>query len=128
MDRSSVQAWLDSYVAAWKSYDRAAIESLFAAGATYRYHPYDRERLEGRDAIVNDWLENRDDAGTYDATYEPYAVEGDRAVAIGRSVYFSDASKSTPSRAYDNVFLIRFDGDGRCADFTEYFMKEPEPA
>jgi ketosteroid isomerase-like protein len=128
MDRSSVQAWLDRYVDAWKSYDEAAIEALFSEDATYKYHPYDAELVEGRDAIVRDWLDNRDDPGTYDAHYEPYAVEGDRAVAIGRSSYWTDASNSTLSRAYDNVFLLRFDGDGRCVEFTESFMTVPEKA
>jgi hypothetical protein len=26
---------------------------------------------------------------------------------------------------YHNVFLLRFDGDGRCAEFTEIFAEEP---
>jgi hypothetical protein len=126
MDRSGVQAWLDRYVAAWKSYDQAEIESLFAPDATYRYHPYDAEFLVGRAAIVKEWLDNRDEAGTYDARYEPYAVDGDRAVAIGRSSYWTDATRSTLSRAYDNVFLLRYDSDGRCVEFTESFMTVPE--
>jgi hypothetical protein len=104
MDRSSVQGWLDRYVAAWKSYDRAEIESLFASEATYRYHA----------------------PGTYDARYEPYAVDGDRAVAIGWSKYWTDESRSTLEKTYDNVFLLRFDDDGRCLEFTEYFMKRPD--
>jgi ketosteroid isomerase-like protein len=128
MDRSAVQAWLDRYVDAWKSYDEAAIEALFAPDATYRYHPYDRDAVEGRDAIVRNWLDNRDTAGTYDGRYEPYAVDGDRAVATGTSSYWSDASKSTLDRVYDNVFLLAFDDDGRCAQFTEYFMTEPRSA
>jgi len=76
MDRSAVQAWLDRYVEAWKSYDQAAIEALFAPDATYRYHPYDSgdDVLEGREAIVGNWLDDRDEAGTYDARYEPYAI------------------------------------------------------
>ena len=41
MDRAAVQDWLDRYVAAWQSYDRAAIGDLFAPDATYRYHPHD---------------------------------------------------------------------------------------
>ena len=84
MNRSAVQAWLDRYVEAWKSYDPAAIEALFAPDATYRYHPYDTDapsRAATRSS--RNWLENRDVAGTYDGHYEPYAVEGDRAVAIG---------------------------------------------
>ena len=126
MDRRGVQAWLDGYIAAWKSYDAAQIESLFATDATYRYHPYDTDVLEGSAAIVKDWLDNRDAAGTYDGRYEPYAVDGDRAVAIGRSTYYEDATQAKLLRAYDNVYLLRFDADGRCTEFTEYFMKEPD--
>jgi ketosteroid isomerase-like protein len=134
MDRSTVQAWLDRYVAAWKTYDRATIADLFSADATYRYHPYDEgdNVVRGRDAIVRDWIEpegdssSRDEPGSYDAHYEPYAVDGDRAVAVGWSNYWSDETRTTLERIYDNVFLLRFDGDGRCAEFTELFMKRPD--
>jgi ketosteroid isomerase-like protein len=134
MDRSTVQAWLDRYVEAWKTYDRATIADLFSADATYRYHPYDEgdNVVRGRDAIVRDWIEpegdssSRDEPGSYDAHYEPYAVDGDRAVAVGWSNYWSDETRATLERIYDNVFLLRFDADGRCADFTELFMKRPD--
>jgi ketosteroid isomerase-like protein len=125
MDFTAVQDWLDRYIAAWNTYDEAAIQALFAENATYRYHPYDDEYLHGRDAIVQNWLENRDDPGTFEARYEPYAVDGDRAVALGWSRYYEDASKAKLLRIYDNVFVMRFDADGRCVEFTEYFMQEP---
>ena len=54
-----VQEWLDAYVAAWRSYDHAAIGALFADDATYAYHPWD-EPLRGREAIVASWLADRD--------------------------------------------------------------------
>ena len=130
MDRAAVQDWLDRYVAAWRSYDRNAIGDLFATDATYRYHPSDEgdDVVRGREAIVSAWVEpdgsasERDEPGTYDAKYEPYAVDGDRAVAVGWSRYFTDETQSTLDRTYDNVFLMRFDEDGRCAEFTELFM------
>ena len=132
MDRSAVQAWLDRYIAAWRSYDEGEIRSLFTSDARYRYHPYDPESdtLVGADAIAADWTtaQNRDAAGTYDAHYEPYAIDGDRAVAIGWSRYFTDASQSAVARIYDNVYLLRFDDEGRCAEFTELFMKRPDAA
>ena len=136
MDRSAVQAWLDRYVEAWKTYDPEQIESLFGADATYRYHPYDPddEITRGREAIVRDWVEpdgnasTRDVPGTYDAHYEPYVVDGDRAVAFGTSSYWTDATRSTLDRIYYNVFLLRFDEDGRCVEFTEYFIKGPDTA
>jgi ketosteroid isomerase-like protein len=125
MTRDDVQAWLDRYVAAWRSYDPAAIGDLFSADATYAYHPYDPagEILRGREAIVADWLANRDDPASWEATYEPYAVDGDRAVAIGRSSYV--ASADAPARTYWNNWLLRFDDEGRCREYIEYFMTEP---
>jgi ketosteroid isomerase-like protein len=134
MDRASVQAWLDRYVAAWKTYDADQVASLFAPDATYRYHPWDEgdQVVTGRDAIVRAWIapddneSGRDAPNTYDASYEPYAVEGDRAVAVGWSRYWTDTGRTTVRQIYDNVFLMRFDGDGRCVEFTELFMKRPD--
>ena len=136
MDRTTLQAWLDRYVEAWKTYDPEAIGALFGEDATYRYHPYDPEDevVRGRDAIVRDWIRpegnasSRDAPGSYDAHYEPYAIDGDRAVAVGTSSYWSDGSRSKLERTYDNVFLLRFDDEGRCIEFTEYYLKEPDPA
>jgi ketosteroid isomerase-like protein len=136
MNRPTVEAWLDRYVEAWKNYDRAAIADLFSADAVYRFHPYDdgADVVRGRDAIVRSWMEpdgdqsGRDEPGTYDAHYEPYAVDGDRVVAVGWSNYWTDESRSNLERVYDNIFLMRFDTDGRCAEFTELFMKRPSPA
>ena len=45
MTRDDVQRWLDRYVDAWRTYDVAAIGGLFAADASYRYHPYDAEAV-----------------------------------------------------------------------------------
>jgi len=55
-----------------------------------------------------------------------YAVDEERVVAVGTSTYYPDTTRGKPDRVYDNVFLIEFDGAGRCRDFTEYFMKEPD--
>ena len=126
MERADVQRWLDDYIAAWKSYDRAAIAALFSEDVSYRYHPYD-EPVRGRDAVVAAWLgegdqgvaSTRDEPGTYDASYAPVAIDGDVAVAVGTSTYTS------PEATYDNCYLMRFDGNARCSEFTEFFMKRP---
>ena len=119
-----VQRWLDRYVAAWHTYDPAAIGELFGEDAEYRYHPWDDQPIRGRDAILADWLESPDAAGTWDAHYEPYAVEGDRASAIGTSRYTSpDGSLRA---LYYNHWTLCFDGDGRCVDFVESYMELPE--
>jgi uncharacterized protein (TIGR02246 family) len=129
MDDAAVAAWLERYVAAWRSYDPEAIGDLFTEDAVYRWHPYDEgeEAVHGRDAIVAAWMGDRDEPGSWSAQYRPWAVEGDRAAAVGVSTYFEPDGK-TVNRVYHNVFLMRFDGDGRCAEFTELFMREQDRA
>jgi hypothetical protein len=123
MTHDQVQRWLDRYVEAWRTYDPAAIGDLFASDATYRYQPYS-EPLVGRDAIVADWLADQDTAGSWDARYEPYVVEGDRAVAVGQSRYVEPDGSLRD--LYYNLWTLRFDGDGRCRDFVEYYVALPD--
>jgi uncharacterized protein (TIGR02246 family) len=124
MNRADVQAWLDRYVEAWRTDDAAQIAALFTEDASYRYRPYggDKNAAVGRDAIVAAWLEEGDPPGSWEARYETFAVEGERAVASGTSRYF--ASAKGPERIFHNAFLLRFAPDGRCAEFTEYYMLE----
>jgi hypothetical protein len=120
MNKDQVADWLQKYVAAWKSYERSEIADLFSDDATYRYRPYD-DPVRGRDAIVESWLEGPDASGTYEAQYQPLAVDGDVAVAVGQSTY--NRPDGSLDKIYDNCFVMRFDGEGRCKDFTEWFME-----
>jgi SnoaL-like domain len=117
MTREQVQAWLDDYVAAWRSYDRGAIDRLFAADAEYRYRPYE-EPVRGADAIVADWLDEPDEPGSWEARYAPLAIDGDRAVVTGETRYAG-------GETFSNLFVLEFDADGRCRSFTEWFMEHP---
>ena len=131
MDQAAAQDWLDRYVEAWKTYDPDAIGELFGADVEYRYHPYD-DPVVGRSAVVSSWLgegdvlgaSTRDEPGTYDARYTPYAVDGDRVVATGKSVY-RDHPDGPVVRTFHNCFLMRFDADGQCEEFTELYMQRP---
>ena len=131
MDQDATQDWLDRYVEAWMSYDPDALGGLFGADVEYRYHPYD-DPVVGRAAVVSSWLgeghspdmSTRDEPGTYDSRYAPYAVEGNRVVATGTSVY-RDHPDGPVVRTFHNCFLMRFDADGRCVEFTEIYMQKP---
>ena len=123
MDRQAFQGWLDRYVEAWKTYDPEKIGDLFSEDANYRYHPQD-EPEHGRSEIVAAWLDDPDEKGTYDAKYEPLAIDGDVYVAQGWSRYFN-ADGSTRDE-YMNIYVCRFDDDGRCTDFTEYWIQNRE--
>jgi ketosteroid isomerase-like protein len=124
MDRNHFAIWLDAYVEAWRSNDSATIARLFSDTATYNYGPY-QEPVRGRDAIVKSWLENQDAPGSWEASYTPLAVDGDVLVATGESVYFEPDGKTERTR-YSNVFVCRFDSDGRCREFREWFMERPK--
>ena len=66
----------------------------------------------------------RDEPGTYEATYSPVAVDGGTVVATGRSTY-REVPGGPVVRTYENCFVMRFDDDGRCREFTEYYLKHP---
>ena len=122
LDRDQVQGWLDRYIAAWRANEAEPIRALFTDDVRYRYQPYGEGHPIGLDALVENWLENPDPPDSWEAEYEPYAVDGDVAVATGWSRYL--ATGSAPERTYRNVFLMRFAPDGRCAEFTDVYMRE----
>jgi SnoaL-like domain len=124
MDEAGFQRWLDAYVNAWRTYEVDAIGELFSQDVEYRYHPWD-EPVRGRAALVENWLEDRDEPDAWSAEYRPWLVAGDDAVAVGVSRYLA-ADRETVEREYHNVFLCRFDADGRCREFTELFLKRPD--
>jgi ketosteroid isomerase-like protein len=129
MDRAAAQAWLDRYVSAWLSYDANDIAELFSDDVTYRYHP-SGDPIVGRAAVVAAWLgesesddaSTRDAPGTYSARYAPVAVDGDVVVSTGISSY-REQPDGPVVRVYDNCFVMRFDAEGRCTEFTEYYVQ-----
>jgi len=122
VDDETVAQWLTRYVDAWRTYDRAAIGALFSEDAVYRFHPWDEgeETVRGREAIAANWLEEPDAADSWTAEYRPWAVDGDRVVAVGTTRYLDD--RDAVEREYHNAFLLEFDADGRCKEFTELYM------
>ena len=106
MTHNDVQVWLDRYIAAWSSYDPEAIGALFADDAEYRYQPW-ADPVVGREAIVADWLSDKDEAGSWTAHYDVWAFGSFKTL-------------------YYNHFQLRFDGHGKCVEFIEFFMELPE--
>lgn len=114
MNQELVQAWLDGYVEAWRSNDGTRIRGLFADGATYQFHPWD-EPLRGVDSIVSAWLAEPDLPDSWEASYQPLLIEGNRAVATGQTRY-------ADGRVFWNIWVLGFDPAGRCTDFVEWYM------
>ena len=74
------------------------------------------EPWRGRGGIVEGWLARKDEPG--DATFEwERLIESDGlAVITGRATYRNGDD-------YDNLWVIRFDEEGRCSEFTEWWMQ-----
>jgi hypothetical protein len=122
MDHKSVQLWLDKYVEAWKTYDPEHIGDLFSENALYFYSPWDEDNpIRGREAIVAEWRREPDASGSWEARYEPIVVEGDVAVAQGRTRYVRP--DGSIDRQFNNIFVLHFDKSGRCERFTEWYMQ-----
>ncbi len=123
ISHESVALWLRNYVDAWKSYNPDAIRALFSEDARYYHSPYS-EAIEGREAIIANWLNDRDKAGTYTGDYRLMASNGNLVVVNGRSSYFEDDGK-TLRREYDNIFVLEFNETGHCTLFKEWYMVKP---
>lgn len=123
IDLVSVQGWLDRYILAWESLDPDAIEALFTDTVTYYAEPY-ATPYRTRQEVVDAWRASPDAPGSWRAAHAAQLVDGDRAVATGRSTYF--AEDGTLRAVFHNVFLLTFGEQGRCAEYREWYMAEPK--
>ena len=121
MDHASFQDWLNRYIDAWRLLDPVAIGDLFSADVRYAYDPFE-EAVVGRKAVVDSWLADPDEPGSWEADYEVLAIDGDAHVAHGRTRYLTD-DRSGIDREFANVFVCRFDAEARCREFTEWYMR-----
>jgi uncharacterized protein (TIGR02246 family) len=118
-DSDRVASWIDGYIRAWNTNDADDIRSLFTPDAEYRTEPF-RPPWRGFDEIVEGWLEHRDEPGETTFDWRPIAVTEDVAIIEGTTTY--------PGQTYSNLWVIRLDTDGRCRQFTEWWMEHPTPA
>jgi ketosteroid isomerase-like protein len=115
-----IATWLSRYLDAWTTNDPATIASLFTADAVYLPTPFSAG-WRGREAIVAGWLERRDEPGDWTFEHEIVCGSLERAVVRGRTVY------PRQGREYSNIWLVEFAADGRCREFTEWWVERNQP-
>jgi len=115
---AAIRAWVEAYVAAWNSNDPERIGALFAAEAVYRIEPY-AEPWRGREAIVAGWLEHRDEPGDTEFEWWHRARDGDLWILEAKTRYRS------LGKDFCNLWLVRLDAEGRCAEFAEWWKERP---
>lgn len=109
--------WMEGYLAAWTSNHPDKIGQLFAEDAAYYTAPY-RPGWHGRQAIVDGWLDRKDEPDSWSFEYELLVEQGELGVVEGVTTYRHQG------RRYSNLWLIWLDADGRCRKFVEYFMQQ----
>lgn len=114
-----LHGWVDGYLQAWSSNDPAVIGALFTEDAAYYTEPHSPP-WRGRDEIVLRWLDRKDEPGETEFRWHPLAIGSYVAVVQGETVYRS------PPRTYSNLWVIRLDAEGRCSEFTEWWMQQPD--
>jgi uncharacterized protein (TIGR02246 family) len=114
-----VRTWIEGYVRAWNSNDPAAIGALFTEDAAYHTEPFG-QAWRGREEIVRRWLDRKDEPGDTEFHWHPLTVTPEVAVVEGTTTY-----RDQP-RTYSNLWVIRLAPDGRCTEFTEWWMQHPD--
>jgi uncharacterized protein (TIGR02246 family) len=116
MDTEKVAAWIEGYIRAWNSNDPQEIGNLFSPDAAYYTSPF-AQPWQGRETIVQRWLDGKDQPGSFEFHYEVLASGDDLGVVRGWTKYLE------PAREYSNIWLVRFDDQGRSKEFTEWYMQ-----
>ena len=122
MNSEQLEAWVAGYVRAWETNEPAEIGRLFAEDAVYFTAPF-REPLRGREAIAADWIERKDEPGTWTFDHEILAVCDDIGFVQGRTDYAATADG--PATTYSNLWVVQLDAAGACTAFTEWWMEQP---
>lgn len=115
MDTAQVSAWIAGYERAWRTAGTDGLASLFAADATYSQGPYE-ETVCGLAAIARMWDAEREGPDeTFELTSGIVALDGDTAV-VRAAVYYGNPV----AQEYRDLWIIRFDTEGRCSSFEEW--------
>lgn len=119
MERRAVDAWLADYERAWRTSGTDGLGELFAPDATYLPSPW-AQPVAGLEAIGRFWDDERDGPDEdFTMTSEVVAVDGPTAVVRVSVTY--------PTDEWRNLWVLRFDADGRCAAFEEWPFAPGQP-
>ena len=116
LEKKTVENWVDGYLQAWNSNDPGQIGSLFTQDALYYTSPFNQP-WSGREAIISQWLAGQDAPGSFRFRYQVLSAADNLGIVRGWTEYLE------PPREYSNIWVIRFDDQGKCSEFTEWFMQ-----
>ena len=117
MNRSEVQNWVDSYVAAWRSPSKEKLAEIFTADVRYQLHqaPPWNQSLSGLAELAVYWEHVSAEQGEFELESEIVALEGNVAV-VNVDVTYATADPAQ----WHNVWIIRFAAENRCESYEEW--------
>jgi tRNA (guanine37-N1)-methyltransferase len=121
-DRAAIDDWIRRYLTAWESNDLDDIGALFTDDAVYYTAPH-REPWRGRQAIVDGWIDRKDEPRTWTFRYEIEGIDGDVAFVRGWTDY---PPPGEFTGRFANLWQIRLNEEGRASEFVEWWMQEEE--
>ena len=122
VDRAAVERWVAGYERAWRTPGVEALAELFSPDVSYLPSPW-ADPIVGLPELGPWWDAGRDGADEpFTMTSEVVAVDGDTAVVRSAVDYRRDG----PSRWRD-LWILRFDADGRCVGFEEWPFAPDQP-
>ncbi|MGZ4590077.1 MAG: cupin domain-containing protein [Actinomycetes bacterium] len=114
IDPRTFLAWLDGYERAWRQAGTESLADLFAPDAAYFQSPYETPHV-GLAAIAAFWDDTRDGPDEpFTMERSVVAVSGDTGVARVLVRY------DDPVQEYTDLWVVRFDADGRAVHFEEW--------
>lgn len=118
VETETVAAWLARYEAAWENRDADAAAAIFTPDARYYETPF-AEPFVGQSGIREYWSGVTADQRDVDFQSSVVDVVGDLGIAQWSATFSLAASGAQVE--LNGVFLLRFAGDGRCAELREWW-------
>ena len=125
MDEGEVGKWLADYGRAWEQGDAKAVMTLFSPGALYYETPFSAP-IVGLDAIHDYWKAGAGQSQR-DVSFRCTVLSAVRDSALARWQATFTRVPSGVGVRLDGVLLARFDEQGRCAEFREWWHREETP-
>ena len=121
MERPDVERWLSDYGRAWEGRDVDRFVGLFADDVRYFWTPFEEPR-RGRDELGRAFAAATARQEAIRFTADVVGVSGSAAVAHWRCTFRRPDSGSEVH--LDGMFMMEFDGHGRCAVFREWWHSD----
>jgi ketosteroid isomerase-like protein len=120
VELADLDRWLDKYGRAWERGDAEASIGLYSEDVRYYETPFDAPEI-GHESVRRYCLEAAGAQRDVRFSHEAYSMEGDTGIARWRASFVR-----VPSGMHvelDGIFVLRFDGDGKCRELREWWHR-----